>query len=186
MITNERQYKLSSAWLRRFQEALIHLNKMPESLEQPWLREAQKESIEEQIDQLKPQIVEYERLKSGKIKIPDPVSIVNQAPLVLIRSRIANGWDQEELASRLGMAKQQIQRYEQNNYAQATISVMSRVAAILTGLPDPARSTAPKRNVPMAKSSPPNAKSTAKKKNSTVAKQLPAKKTKIKRAQPAQ
>ncbi len=139
MITNERQYKITRARLREFGQALVLLGKLPAApRNQPWLRLAQKESIEEQIDQLQQQIDEYEKLKEGEIEISDPVNAVSRMPLILIQSRIARGWDQEELASRLGMKKQQIQRYEQNNYAQATMSVLSRVASVLAGQSDPA------------------------------------------------
>ncbi len=146
MITNERQYKITRARLREFGEALVLLGELPAApRNQPWLRLAQKESIEEQIDQLQQQIDEYEKLKEGEIEISDPVNAVSRMPLILIQSRIARGWDQEELASRLGMKKQQIQRYEQNNYAQATMSVLSRVAAVLAGKSDPASQPASKQ-----------------------------------------
>src|SRR5271154_6952686 len=132
MITNERQYKITKARIKEFRDALVQLAELPPSRTQPWLRAAQKESIEEQIDQLQGQTAEYEKLRAGKEAIPNPVSFVSSMPLILIKSRIARGWDQEELANRLGMKKQQIQRYEQNNYAQATLTVLSRVAAALS------------------------------------------------------
>jgi len=144
MITNERQYKITKSCLRDFTEALARLSELPAIPKQPWLRTAQREWLEEQIAQLQKQIDQYKSLKSGEVKLPDPVTMVLQTPLVLIQSRIAKGWDQEELATRLGMAKQQIQRYEQNNYAQATLSVLSRVAAVLAGQPDPEMQSAAK------------------------------------------
>lgn len=164
MITNERQYKITRARLREFTEAVASLSELPKSREQPWLRAAQKESLQEQIDQLQKQIDEYEKLKAGKVKLPDPVRMVCETPLVLIQSRIAKGWDQEELATRLGMAKQQIQRYEQNGYAQATVSVLSRVAAVLAGQADPeARPVSNVQGIKPARSKTASGKSKARK-----------------------
>jgi HTH-type transcriptional regulator/antitoxin HigA len=131
MITNERQYKITQACMKTYLEALERLKDLPPSRKQPWLRSAQRGDLEIQIEQLQEQLRQYEMLKSGKIKVPDPVDAVSRIALILTQSRIVRGWDQEELATRLGMAKQQIQRYEQNNYAQATLSVLSRIAAVL-------------------------------------------------------
>jgi HTH-type transcriptional regulator/antitoxin HigA len=137
MITNERQYRITKASMNTYIEALDRLKELPPSRKQPWLRDAQRESILEQIDQLQAQLDQYEKLKSGKIKVPDPVAAVSSTALILIQSRIAKGWDQEELAMRLGMKKQQIQRYEQNNYGQATLTVLSRIAAVLVEATNP-------------------------------------------------
>lgn len=46
----------------------------------------------------------------------------------LIKARIARGWTQTQLAQALGMAKQQVQRYEATAYAAASLRRIARVA----------------------------------------------------------
>jgi ribosome-binding protein aMBF1 (putative translation factor) len=130
MITNEKQYKITKSWLRKFETGKRKLAKLPKSKEQPWLRRAQRGSLEAQIRQLKQQINEYEALKNGKVKVPH-LEIVAQVPELLIKKRIANGWTQQQLANRLGLHYQQIQRYENTDYATATLETVQRVAGVL-------------------------------------------------------
>jgi transcriptional regulator with XRE-family HTH domain len=52
-------------------------------------------------------------------------------PELLIKKRIANEWTLAQLAERLGLHHQQIQRYESTDYATATFETMQRVAAAL-------------------------------------------------------
>jgi ribosome-binding protein aMBF1 (putative translation factor) len=130
MITNEKQYKITKSWLKRFETGKKKLTKLPQSKSQPWLRGAQRGSLEAQIRQLKQQINEYEALKNGKVKLPH-LDIVAQVPELLIKKRIANGWTQQQLASRLGLHHQQIQRYENTDYATATLETVQRIVETL-------------------------------------------------------
>ena len=52
-------------------------------------------------------------------------------PLALIKARIALGLSQKELAERLGLKEQQIQRYEATEYATASLK---RVKAVINAL----------------------------------------------------
>lgn len=130
MIKNEKQYKITKSWLRNFEEGRQKLDKLPKGKEQPWLRQAQRGSLEAQIQQLKEEIEEYEALKSGKIVVPS-LDVLATVPELLIKKRIANGWTLEQLAERLGLHHQQIQRYESTDYATATFETMQKVAAVL-------------------------------------------------------
>jgi len=52
-------------------------------------------------------------------------------PLELIRARIALGLTQRDLAKRVGLKEQQIQRYENNGYASASyVRLMEIVSAL--------------------------------------------------------
>ena len=51
--------------------------------------------------------------------------------LSLVRARIAAGLSQRELAERLGLKEQQVQRYEVTEYASASLS---RVRAVVQAL----------------------------------------------------
>lgn len=143
MIKNEKQYKIAKAWLRKFEDGERTLKKLPKSKEQPWLRKAQQRSIKAQVEQLKAEIAEYEGLKNGKIKVPD-LQVLYSVPVLLIKKRIANGWTLEQLAERLDMHHQQLQRYESTDYATATLETMQKVAAALSEGSPARRKTAPK------------------------------------------
>ena len=59
-------------------------------------------------------------------------ALVNQEPgLMLIVARIANGYSQKDLAWRLGVKEQQVQRWEAERYAQISLKNYNRVAALL-------------------------------------------------------
>jgi transcriptional regulator with XRE-family HTH domain len=49
----------------------------------------------------------------------------------LIRARISAGLSQRELAARLGLKEQQIQRYEATNYETASLRRVLEIAAAL-------------------------------------------------------
>lgn len=130
MIKNEKQYKITKSWIKHFELGLDNLKQIPKSKEQPWAKRAQRHSIEGQLEQLRTELADYEALKSGKIKIPD-LAVVDHLPEWFIRKRIAKGWTQNDLAERLKMHYQQIQRYESTDYASATLETLQKVAAAL-------------------------------------------------------
>jgi HTH-type transcriptional regulator / antitoxin HigA len=51
---------------------------------------------------------------------------------LLIKARIARGWTQQRLADQLGVAEQQIQRYEATEYRTASLARICDVAAALS------------------------------------------------------
>jgi len=144
MIKNEKQYKITHSWLKKFEEGRKKIDSLPKIKEQPWLRQAQRGSLEAQIRQLKEEIQEYEALKSGKIVVPS-LDVLATVPELLIKKRIANGWTLEQLAERLGLHYQQIQRYESTDYATATFETMQKVAAVLNEKTGPPRKVAARR-----------------------------------------
>jgi HTH-type transcriptional regulator / antitoxin HigA len=59
-------------------------------------------------------------------------ALVNQEPgLMLIVARIANGYSQKDLAWRLGVKEQQVQRWKAERYGQISLKNYNRVAALL-------------------------------------------------------
>ena len=69
---------------------------------------------------------EYESLKAGKFQW-DSLSMVADLPSILIKARIARGLSQKDLAERIGLKEQQIQRYEATDYATANLSRIKEV-----------------------------------------------------------
>jgi HTH-type transcriptional regulator/antitoxin HigA len=51
--------------------------------------------------------------------------------MLLVKARIARGWTQRRLAEELGVAKQQIQRYEATEYRSASPPRICDIAAAL-------------------------------------------------------
>lgn len=51
--------------------------------------------------------------------------------VALVKARIAEGWSQRRLAEELGVAEQQIQRYESTGYTAASLARLCDVVAAL-------------------------------------------------------
>jgi transcriptional regulator with XRE-family HTH domain len=96
----------------------------------PLLRKAQKEALESQLIELRSQLAEYDALRSGERLVLE-VSSFDDLPRALIQSRIAAGLSQKELADKLNMKEQQIQRYEATEYASASIERVKEVIEAL-------------------------------------------------------
>lgn len=132
MITNERQYKITKAQLQRFKDAAEGYDplEMIRNGIDPIIVEAQRSSFLEQQNELGAQISRYEGLRDGKIPnvTVDSFSYVGTA---LIECRIARGLTQRDLAERLGLKEQQIQRYEQERYQAASIARLAAIAEAL-------------------------------------------------------
>ena len=71
-----------------------------------------------------------QKLRSGKPKKLKRSSF-HRLPLELIRARIARGLTQRDLAMKLGIKEQQIQRYEETDYASASLARINEVIKAL-------------------------------------------------------
>jgi len=113
MIKNEKQYKISKKKLSEVLEKInkIKSNNKEESLKQQLVLA----SIEDFKDQLEKEIKEYETLKSGRSKILKERNIAD-LPSMIIEYKIANNLTHKELANRLGLKEQQLQRYESEGF----------------------------------------------------------------------
>ncbi|MBY8970322.1 ImmA/IrrE family metallo-endopeptidase [Pseudomonas sp. P867] len=126
MIYNERQY----------QSAHKQLEKLCNSLNtfQPsgvvWLDAAQLEAIESKILDIKSEIKEYELIKEGKVSYLE-CSGLSELPKTLIYARIGLGLTQKNLAEKLGIPAQQLQRYEASSYMGASLARLISVAEVL-------------------------------------------------------
>jgi DNA-binding XRE family transcriptional regulator len=88
------------------------------------------ESLESELAVLSDQLEQYEALKSGKVKSRE-VRSLRDLPIVLIEGRIAARLTQRDLAKRLGLPEQQIQRYEATLYAGVSLERLQQVADTL-------------------------------------------------------
>ena len=132
MIKNERQYKITRAQAGRLRKSLEaagrHTSQAGEGLigspaagvvreraavygVHPLIAKAQEDAMNSQLADLERELTEYETLKAGGFDL-DALGAVGDIPKLLIKARIAKGLSQKELAERLGLKEQQIQRYE--------------------------------------------------------------------------
>jgi transcriptional regulator with XRE-family HTH domain/Zn-dependent peptidase ImmA (M78 family) len=152
MIRNERQYRVT---IRQRQHLADTLDRLLAEQSDALLAEddpqdrsrrlarAARASLAGQIADLDAQIREYELLRAGTIATVR-VSSFADLPDALVRARIASGLTQRELAERLQLKEQQIQRYESERYAGASLSRLQEVMSALgveleAGLALPAR-----------------------------------------------
>jgi transcriptional regulator with XRE-family HTH domain/Zn-dependent peptidase ImmA (M78 family) len=129
MIKNERQYRITKAAARRFSEAL-KVNGTPPANVDPRIAQASVAAAAGQLAELQSELAEYEALKSGQLEVVEVESLGSLAD-TLIKARIAAGLSQKDLGARLGMKEQQIQRYEETNYAGASLARLIEVANAL-------------------------------------------------------
>ncbi len=130
MIKNERQYRITKAHAEKFARTIAEAKARPNSTIHPKLRRAELEGLSSQLDDLKRELHEYETLRSGKRRVIALESI-DELHKTLIQARIAAGLSQEELAARLGLKPQQIQRYEATNYQSASLERVNEIMRTL-------------------------------------------------------
>jgi len=132
MIYSEKQYSISEGQLDKLRSALAAAQSEDAAAtgEQRWLRDAQADAIKSQIATLEAELSHYELLKSGEITFAKTHSLEN-LPSVLVQARIAAGLSQTDLAERLGMKAQQIQRYEASDYTGASLARLIDVCEAL-------------------------------------------------------
>lgn len=129
MITNEVQRRSTEAHLRRFEEAIANL--AAKAGEKPTkLAQLEIDAVHAQASDLHAELDEYDRLRSGEVSSIEASSLEELSTL-LIKSRIARGWTQLQLADALGVAEQQVQRYESTEYRSASLARICDVAAAL-------------------------------------------------------
>jgi HTH-type transcriptional regulator / antitoxin HipB len=129
MIQNERQYNITQTKLREFERDLADLDPPDPNLH-PRQVIGWTNSYKLTIRQLKQEIAEYEQLKSGNI-LTFVLGSLNDLPTTLIKARIAAGMTQKDLANKIGVQEQQIQRYEASLYSSASFDRVRSIASAL-------------------------------------------------------
>ena len=128
MITNERQYRITRNKASKFERALEEFDaeRREDAGVHPRLVEAERKAMEAQLADLRGELEVYEQLKSG---ISDVVVVsIDGLAEGLINARIAAGLSQRDLAERLELRPQQIQRYEAEGYKTASYKRLLEVA----------------------------------------------------------
>lgn len=127
MIKNDRQYRILRAEAEAFRS---NIEKLKRQQDADPLHHAKILSLVGQYEELMSELSEYEMLRFGQ-RLDFRVTSLDELPIALIRARIASGLTQKDLAERLGLSEQQIQRYESTEYASASMSRVLEVARTL-------------------------------------------------------
>ena len=127
MIKNDKQYQVTKSRLTDFRKSVQVIEQQEMD---PLLRELHLNALISQISEFEKQITEYELLREGSKNcvVIEDLSHIYEA---LIKARIANGLTQADLAKRIELKEQQIQRYEMSNYSTASIDRIVEIANAL-------------------------------------------------------
>lgn len=129
MITNEKQYRSTKASIEKLEGAVAALEAPTDNFPEVFAK-AQRSALRSQIDELAEEVRFYEDLRAGKISAFSAESL-HDLPDILIQARIARGMSQKDLGDFLGVAEQQIQRYESDRYRMASLDRLTEVADAL-------------------------------------------------------
>jgi DNA-binding XRE family transcriptional regulator len=133
MIKNSQQYQNSLDWLQRFEQSIAELDNNEQLKAEPERWKLHRDSYQSQVDELKSEITEYERLINCDISKPLKIKIdsLNKLPNALIKARLAAKITQRELADRLGIAEQRVKEYEDTDYQCASFVEILEVSTAL-------------------------------------------------------
>lgn len=129
MITNDVQYRNTKAWAERFEadaETLEASLPAPRSR----LQQAKIDAARAQASDLRQEMAAFDALRSGAVRTFEATSLLGLAD-ALVKARVARGWTQRRLAEELGVAEQQVQRYESTGYTSASLARLADVAEAL-------------------------------------------------------
>ena len=129
MIKNDRQFRILKARKERLQKLSDDLSGAAEraSQDDAAMEQVKLAAVNGELTLLDQQLDEYLALKAGEAPIGAADTFDDVAEL-LVRARIARGMTQAQLAERLGLKEQQIQRYEATGYESASLSRLRQVA----------------------------------------------------------
>ena len=128
MIYSDKQYGVSSVQLTKLLEALAATK--DQASDQPWLKQAEIDALKSQIANIEAEIDEYDLLKSGQVWF-SKIYALEELPRVLVQARIASRMSQTDLAAKLNMKPQQVQRYEATDYMGASLARLIEVSGAL-------------------------------------------------------
>ena len=128
-IKNDYQLAATRKWLMQFEEELKRAKQDSKNLA-PRLRRAQIEGIRSQIKDLESEIDEYEAIRNTRPR-GVVVDSLGDLPDALIRMRIARHLTQDQLAAKLGVKPQQVQKWEAGAYQRASYASVLKVARVL-------------------------------------------------------
>jgi DNA-binding Xre family transcriptional regulator len=131
MIKNEREYRITKAHLAGFEGGLVANDEQefPANVD-PGMKQVMHDAIASQIETFRHEIDHYEKLRDGHIT-SRKITSLHELPIALIEARIAARFTQRQLAERIGVAEQQVQRWEANDYSGVGLDRLQSIADAL-------------------------------------------------------
>ena len=124
MITNQRQYRVAQGQAERIRQVLA----APDAKGlHPKAARAMNAGLRSQLDDIETELAEFDALSQGRVTEFQAESIIGIGQ-ALIKARIVRKLTQKELAERLSLAEQQIQRYEATLYRGVAAQRLQQVA----------------------------------------------------------
>jgi transcriptional regulator with XRE-family HTH domain len=131
MITNQRQQRITTGQIKRFEDAISRAQQDgPTAGVDARLNAAMIEGMRSQLDELRDELDSYEALREGRVRKRTFHSFL-EIPLALIEGRIARRLTQKQLGEKLRVPEQQIQRYERTRYSGVGVERLQEIADIL-------------------------------------------------------
>ena len=135
MILNDLEYQVTQERIQGFERALALLNAPDNDLKKtnPIMWQLNVDGVQSMIDDFTAQIQEYEALinRDESEPIIFEIGFLAQLPRILIQARIAAKISQKELAERLGIEENLLQRYEDREYESATLTQLLEISGVL-------------------------------------------------------
>lgn len=141
MILNMRQYGVTKRQLMKLEGALALSRRSNKDID-PRVYRAMIAGLESQVQELKDELREFEELAEAQSL---SLGSWDGLPQILIRGRVARGYTQKDLAEKVGVQPQQIQKYEASGYQSASLK---RITEILAALQLDIRAEIPLRSDP--------------------------------------
>jgi ribosome-binding protein aMBF1 (putative translation factor) len=131
VIANERQYAITQTELRRFEQAAEEQQRQgPSEGIDPRIGEAIVDALLSQAETLREEIQRYEDLRDGRVRQRE-LKGLRDLPTALIEARIAAGLTQKDLAERLDLKQQQVQRWEATLYSGVGVERLQEIVDAL-------------------------------------------------------
>lgn len=132
LITNERQEREVSALIEQIAQALSSEQVLQQIVDglPPEVLDGVRRSLVAEKNELIDSLDAYRAAQAGSIAALK-ARAGNDLGALLVAARVAKGWKQKELARRLFLPEQQIQRYEAERYRSISLSGLLRVARTL-------------------------------------------------------
>jgi len=120
MIKNSKQLKNTEKKINKLLEFINKSGSIASEKDDTFNR-VEIEATKSMVDSLQREIYEFKCVKNDSTISFENIEVADLSKLV-IYARIAEGISQEELANRIGVKQQQINRYESNDYETASLS----------------------------------------------------------------
>ena len=129
VIATEKAYRNTKAMVEKMEASLLEHQQRDGAELDPVMRQAVVDGMASLVEEWRAQMQEYEQLKAGKATLR--IASLTELPKLLVKARLAAGLTQKQLAEKLGLKPQQIQRYEATDYRTITLSRAQEIAEAL-------------------------------------------------------